>query len=64
LQDGNLLHEWVLFLDADEFVTADFANEVEIKTQDPNYNGYTIQFENYFMGKKLRYGYRMSSNRN
>jgi hypothetical protein len=21
------------------------------------YNGYTIQFENYFMGKKLRYGY-------
>jgi glycosyltransferase involved in cell wall biosynthesis len=57
LQNASLLHEWVLFLDADEFVTEDFVNEVGIKTQNPDYNGYTIQFENYFMGKKLRYGY-------
>jgi glycosyltransferase involved in cell wall biosynthesis len=57
LQNANLLHEWILFLDADEFVTTAFVNEVAIKTQDPNFNGYTIQFENYFMGKKLRYGY-------
>lgn len=57
LQNASLLHEWVLFLDADEFVTEDFVNEVEIKTQNPNYNGYIIQFENYFMGRKLRYGY-------
>ncbi|MFT5738662.1 MAG: glycosyltransferase involved in cell wall biosynthesis, partial [Maribacter sp.] len=57
LQNAKLLYEWVLFLDADEFVTEDFVNEVEIKTQNPDYNGYTIQFENYFMGKKLRYGY-------
>jgi glycosyltransferase involved in cell wall biosynthesis len=57
LQNANLLHEWILFLDADEFVTSEFVNEVENKTQDPNFNGYTIQFENYFMGKKLRYGY-------
>jgi glycosyltransferase involved in cell wall biosynthesis len=57
LQNANLMHEWILFLDADEFVTTAFVNEVEIKTQDPNFNGYTIQFENYFMGKKLRYGY-------
>lgn len=57
LQNANLLHEWILFLDADEFVTEEFVNEVAVKTLDPNYNGYTIQFENYFMGKKLRYGY-------
>ena len=57
LQNAYLLHEWILFLDADEFVTDEFVNEVAIKTQDPNYNGFTIQFENYFMGKKLRYGY-------
>jgi glycosyltransferase involved in cell wall biosynthesis len=57
LQNANIRNEWVLFLDADEFVTDAFVNEVAIKTQDPNYNGYTIQFENYFMGKKLRYGY-------
>jgi hypothetical protein len=38
--------------DADEFVSDEFVNEVAIKIQDPNYNGYTIQFQNYFMGKK------------
>lgn len=57
LQNGNLRHEWILFLDADEFVTEAFVDEVAIKTQDPNYNGFTIQFENYFMGRKLKYGY-------
>ena len=57
LQNAKILNEWVLFLDADEFVTDAFVNEVAIKTQNPNYSGYTIQFENYFMGKKLRYGY-------
>ena len=62
LQNANILNEWVLFLDADEFVTQDFINEVEIKTQDPNYNGYTLQFENYFMDKKLRYGYGFKKN--
>lgn len=57
LQNANLTHEWILFLDADEFVTKEFVDEVEIKTKDENYNGYTIQFENYFMGRKLKYGY-------
>ena len=57
LQNANLRHEWILFLDADEFVTENFVKEVEIKTQDPNFNGFTIQFENYFMGRKLKYGY-------
>jgi glycosyltransferase involved in cell wall biosynthesis len=57
LQNASLDHEWILFLDADEFVTDAFVDEVAIKIQDPHYNGYTIQFQNYFMGKKLRYGY-------
>ena len=57
LQNANLLHEWILFLDADEFVTDAFVSEVAFKTQDSNFNGFTIHFENYFMGKKLKYGY-------
>lgn len=57
LQNITLKNEWVLFLDADEFVTEAFVNEVAIKIKNPNYNGYTLKFENYFMGKKLRYGY-------
>lgn len=57
LQNANLLYEWILFLDADEFVTDAFVNEVEIKIQNPIFNGYIIQFQNYFMGRKLKYGY-------
>jgi glycosyltransferase involved in cell wall biosynthesis len=57
LQNAKLRHDWILFLDADEFVTEEFVNEVAFRTQDDSYNGFTIQFENYFMGKKLKYGY-------
>ena len=57
LQNASLQHDWILFLDADEFVTKAFVEEVAIKTQDPTYNGFVIQFQNYFMGKKLKYGY-------
>jgi glycosyltransferase involved in cell wall biosynthesis len=57
LKNANIKHEWVLFLDADEFVTDAFIDEIALKTQDDNYTGFTIQFENYFMGKQLRYGY-------
>jgi glycosyltransferase involved in cell wall biosynthesis len=60
IQNAKINHEWVLFLDADEFVTDEFVDEVAIKIKDTDYNGYTIQFENYFMGKKLRYGYGFS----
>ncbi|WP_348799904.1 glycosyltransferase family 2 protein [Flavobacterium adhaerens] len=57
LQNADLRHEWILFLDADEFVTEAFVDEVATKIKDTKYNGYTIQFENYFMGRKLKYGY-------
>jgi glycosyltransferase involved in cell wall biosynthesis len=57
LQNADIHYEWVLFLDADEFVTDEFVTEVATKTLDTNYNGFTIHFENYFMSKKLRYGY-------
>ena len=60
LQNAKIFYEWVLFLDADEFVTEAFIDEVAIKIQDRNYNGFTIKFENYFMGKKLKYGYGFS----
>lgn len=57
LKNGNIKNEWVLFLDADEFVSEDFIDEIAAKIKDVNYNGFTIQFQNYFMGKKLKYGY-------
>jgi glycosyltransferase involved in cell wall biosynthesis len=57
LQNANIKNEWVLFLDADEFVTDSFVDEVALKIKDETYNGFTVQFQNYFMGKKLKYGY-------
>lgn len=62
LQNIPLKNEWVLFLDADEFVTQQFVNEVAGKINNSKFNGFTIDFENYFMGKKLRYGYPFKKN--
>ena len=62
LQNAQIKHEWVLFLDADEFVTDAFLSELAKKIQNKNYNGFTIQFENYFMGRKLKYGYGFQKN--
>jgi glycosyltransferase involved in cell wall biosynthesis len=62
LQNISIANDWVLFIDADEFVTEAFIDEIASKIQNPTYNGFTIQFENYFMGKKLRYGYGLKKN--
>ena len=57
LKNANINNEWVLFLDADEFVTEAFVEEVAVKIKDETFNGFTVQFQNYFMNKKLKYGY-------
>lgn len=62
LQNVEIKNDWVLFLDADEFICEGFSKEVAKKIQNLKYNGYTIQFENYFMGKKLRFGYPFKKN--
>jgi glycosyltransferase involved in cell wall biosynthesis len=50
--------KWVLFLDADEFVTPAFKKEVEEKlSANLPYSGYWLSYTNYFMGKKLKGGY-------
>ena len=48
--------EWVLFLDADEFVTPAFIEEVKSSIKSTQYQGYWLNFSNYFMGKALRGG--------
>ena len=48
--------EWVLFLDADEFVTPEFIEEVKTSIESNQYQGYWLNFSNYFMGKALKGG--------
>ena len=59
LRNVEMRNEWVLFLDADEFVTKDFLEELRDKIISNEYSGFTIMYENYFMKKKLNYGDKM-----
>ena len=48
--------EWVLFLDADEFVSPQFIEEVQAAIRSTEYVGFWLNFTNYFMGQALRGG--------
>lgn len=48
--------DWVLFLDADEFVTEQFMAAAETAVKDLTFNGYWLNYTNYFLGRKLRFG--------
>ncbi len=47
---------WVLFLDADEAVTPAFCEELAHAIADPGTDGYWLNYTNYFLGRRLRYG--------
>jgi glycosyltransferase involved in cell wall biosynthesis len=47
---------WVMFLDADEYLTADFKNELR-KSINPGFSGYWLNYSIYFLGKSLKGGY-------
>jgi len=50
-------HNWILLVDADERVTPELQNEIqEVLKGNPQHNGYWVERENYFMGKRVRYG--------
>ncbi len=57
LRNLNIRNEWVLFLDADEYITEEFKAELREKIKDETVNAYWIKFLNHFMTKQLRYGY-------
>lgn len=56
LLNHPLRNEWVLFLDADEFVTPAFCNEVRRAIQAGRYDGYWLNYTNHFLGRPLRHG--------
>jgi len=48
--------DWVLFLDADEFVTEAFINAVDERVRKTEAVGFWLHYRLYFMGKLLRHG--------
>ncbi len=50
-------HEWVLLVDADERITPELAEEIQlVLSRGPEFDGYWIDRDNYFMGHALRWG--------
>jgi len=47
-------HSWVLIVDADERVTPELAQEINLTLQQPKFDGYRIYRDNHFMGHPTR----------
>ena len=56
LRNLNIQNEWVLFIDADEYLTDEFKKELSEKIKNDQINGYWVSYQNHFMGKKIKYG--------
>lgn len=50
------LHDWVLFIDSDEVVSATLAQHIKKATTQINYVGFYIQRTDVFLGRFLRFG--------
>lgn len=59
LRNIPIKNEWVLFLDADEYVTESFKSDIIKKIEDDRYAGFWIYYDDHFMGKQLKHGVRM-----
>jgi glycosyltransferase involved in cell wall biosynthesis len=53
LNNIEFRNEWVLFLDGDERVTSSLQAEIEQVLQDPQHDGYYLDREMFFRGRKL-----------
>lgn len=56
LRNVQLKNDWVLFLDADEYISEAFNREVERVVQDQSINGCWVTYRNHFMGRVLKHG--------
>ncbi|RKS13311.1 glycosyltransferase family 2 protein [Flavobacterium sp. 120] len=57
LQNYTPKTKWVLFLDADEYLTEGFKNEIRNAIVDENKVGFWLTYTRYFLGKQMKGGY-------
>jgi glycosyltransferase involved in cell wall biosynthesis len=50
-----LAHDWILLLDADEALTPELQEEIRRAIQNPQYNGYFLELQMFFLGRILRH---------
>jgi glycosyltransferase involved in cell wall biosynthesis len=55
-------NDWILYLDADELVTANLAAELRalFSHGEPRYAAYDVELNYYFLGRMLRHGHKVS----
>ena len=57
LRNVPIRNEWVFFVDADEFMTEEFLDNLKVVMKDTrDYVGFQINYRNVFLGKLLKYG--------
>jgi glycosyltransferase involved in cell wall biosynthesis len=56
LQNHKFDTPWILFLDADEYVTEDFCDELATQLPETTHDGMWLSYRNFFMGRHLRHG--------
>ena len=59
LRNVDIKNNWILFLDADEFLTQNFITEISKTIKQTTHNSFWLNYNNYFMGKELKYGDKM-----
>jgi glycosyltransferase involved in cell wall biosynthesis len=59
LRNIELKNEWVLFLDADEFITDKFKNELIQAIKNEEYDAFWLSYQNCFLGKNIKHGIKM-----
>jgi len=52
----ELRNAWVLFLDADEYITQEFCDDVRSAIAEDRFNGFWLKYTNYFLGRPLKHG--------
>jgi glycosyltransferase involved in cell wall biosynthesis len=57
LQNYTPSTKWVLFLDADEYLSESFKSEVRKNIVNDNLVGFWLSYTRYFLGKKMKGGY-------
>lgn len=57
LRNHTPVTKWVLFLDADEYMTGEFKEELRRCLEQDDKVGYWLSYTVYFLGKKLKGGY-------
>lgn len=57
LRNYTLKTKWVMFLDADEYLTTAFKDELRTKINNEDVTGYWLNYSIFFLGKVLKGGY-------